>query len=476
VRDLWTNLWHELRRARRQRTLRLSALLLGALLVTGFALEAARYHNERRTQSGLQARVDAEWRNQPDRHPHRASHFGTYAFRPPGPLGFFDPGIESHSGTLTFLEPHQRNLPAFSDAAESSELLRFGRPSVAFVLQVLVPLLLFCTTFSSVAGEREAGTWQLSLSQGVRARSLLLGKALGALAAVCVWLVPLLGASWLAALAGGLARPSWGLLGRSALLAGAYLVYLASCALLGVWLSSLHRRPQTALLSALALWSGLWIILPKMAASLAADGVPAPSRAELESSIARAVRGHGDSHDPNNAHFADLKATTLARHGVDSIEELPVNYAGIVMTEGERISSEEFDAHHEQLTAAYAEQNARALELGLFVPLLALRSFSMSLAGTDVPHIARFDADVEKYRYRFIQQLNALHTSEIRWKDDKAQRVSSSEWSRFEAFRPQSPGVRWALRHVSRPLAALVIWLCLALLALLLSARRSLES
>jgi ABC-2 type transport system permease protein len=473
---LWTSLWHEWLRARRQRTLRLSVLLLGALLVTGFALEAARYHGERRAQEVLQARVDAEWRDQPDRHPHRASHFGTYAFRPPGPLGFFDPGIESHWGTLTFLEPHQRNLPAFSDAAESSELLSFGRPSVAFVLQVLVPLLLLGMTFSSVAGERETGTWLLSLSQGASARSLLVGKALGALAAVCVWLVPLLGAGWVVALALGLAEPSWDTLARSALLAGAYLMYLGACALLGVWLSSLHRRPQTALLNAIALWIGFWIVLPQIAASLAADSLPAPSRAELESNIARAVRSHGDSHDPNNAHFAELRTSTLARHGVESIEKLPVNYAGIVMAEAERISSEAFNVFHRGLAAAHAAQNVRALELGLFTPLLALRAFSMAMAGTDSHHIARFDADVEAYRYRFIQQLNELHTTKIHWENDKAQRVSRAEWSRFDGFDPRPPSVGWALGHVVTPLAALGIWVCLALAFLLFSARRSLES
>lgn len=474
--DLWTSLRHELRRARRQRTQRLSALLLAALLVTGFALEAVRYNGERQLQAALQARVDGEWHNQPDRHPHRASHFGTYALRPPGPLGFFDPGIESHAGTLTFLEPHQRNLPAFSDAGESSELLRFGRPSVAFVLQVLLPLLLFCTTFASVAGEREAGTWLLSLSQGASVRSLLVGKAFGALAAVCVWLVPLLAACWAAALLVGLAEPSWDTLGRSALLGAAYLVYLGVCALVGVWLSSLHRRPQTALLSALALWIGLWIILPQVSAALAADSVPAPSRVELESSIARVVRSHGDSHDPNNAHFAELRAATLAQHGVGSVEELPVNYAGIVMAESERISSESFNTFHERLAEVHAAQNERALELGLFTPLLALRAVSMAMAGTDAHHIARFDADVEAYRYGFIQQLNELHATKIHWENDKAQRVSRSEWRRFDGFDHAPPGVGWALGHVLVPGAALGVWAGLALFALLFSARRSLES
>jgi len=476
VTELWASLRHQLLRARRQRTLRLSALLLGALLVTGFALEAARYHVERRAQTALQERVDAEWREQPDRHPHRASHFGTFVFRPPGPLGFLDPGIESFSGSMTFLEPHQRNLPAFSDAAESSELLRFGRPSVAFVLQILVPLLLFCSTFASVAGEREAGTWQLSLSQGASARGLLLGKALGALAAVGIWLLPLVAAGSAAAVAVGLAEPSWDTLGRWALLGGAYALYLGTCAVAGVWLSSLHRRPQTALLSTIALWIGLWIILPQLAASLAADSLPAPSRAELESSIARAVRSHGDSHDPNNPHFSLLRSATLARYGVESVEQLPVNYAGVVMAEGERISSEAFNSFHEGLAAAHSAQNVRALELGLFTPLLALRSFSMAMAGTDSQHIARFDTDVEAYRYGFIQRLNELHATKIHFENDKAERVSRSEWSRFDRFEPEPPGVGWALGHVVVPMVALGVWAALAMLALLFSARRSLES
>jgi ABC-2 type transport system permease protein len=474
--SVWVGIRHELLRARRHRSSRLPAVLLAALLVTGFVLEAARYQSERRAQAALQTRVDAEWKNQPDRHPHRASHFGTYVFRPPGPLGFFDPGLESHSGTLTFLEPHQRNLPAFSEAAESSELLRFGRPSAAFVLQALVPLLLFCMTFASVAGEREGGTWLLSLSQGGSIHTLLFGKALAALASVSLWLVPLMASGWAAALAAGLVEPSWDSFGRSGLLAGVYLVYLGSCALLGVGLSALHRRPQTALLSALGLWIGLWVVLPQVAASVAADSLPAPSRTELETRIARAVRSHGDSHDPNNAFFAGLSAATLRRHGVARIEELPINYAGLVMTEAERISSQEFNAFHEELARVHAAQNRRTLELGLFAPLLAMRAFSMAMAGTDAHHVAQFDAQVEAYRYRFVQQLNELHTTKIRHEDDRSQRLDRSEWGKFEGFEPEPPGVRWALRHVVAPVLALAAWAALALLVLLSTTRRGLES
>ncbi len=459
---LWLSARHEWRRAARRRTLLLSSLLLGALLVLGFALEGVQHLAERRQRAVLQARVDEEWREQPSRHPHRAAHFGSFAFRPPGALAFFDPGLESHSGTVTFLEPHQRNLSGFSPATESSELLRFGRPSAAFILQVLVPLLLFCMTFSSVAGERESGTWAASLALGVRARALVFGKALGALAAVCSWLVPVLAFGSVAALAMGLVELSADTLVRGALLSLSYSLYLGCCALLGVLVSSLHRQAQPALITSIALWISLWLVLPRLATAAATELHPAPSRAELEASIARAARELGDSHDPNNPHFADLKQRTLEQYGVTRVEDLPVNYAGVVMTEGERVSSAVFADFHDRLRASYAAQNALTLRAGLYTPLVAIRTLSMALAGTDGHHLARFEADVEAHRYGFVQRLNELHTREIHSENDKAQRVHASTWAGFASFSFERPNAAFALANVSAAALALPLWLALA--------------
>jgi hypothetical protein len=58
----------------------------------------------------------------------------------------------------------------------------------------------------------------------------------------------------------------------------------------------------------------------------------------------------------------------------------------------------------------------------------------------------------------------------------EAQRVGREEWSRFDGFDPQPPSVGRAPGHVVTPLAALGIWVCIALAFLLFSSRRSLES
>lgn len=463
----------ELIRALRSRTFWAGALVLGVLLVVAFVLEAVRHGHLQHEASVLQAQVHQSWLAQPDRHPHRVAHYGQYALRQPGPLGFLDPGLESFAGAAVFLEPHQRNFLLFSEATQSSELSRFGTISPAFVLQVLLPLLVFCITFGSVAAEREGGLWSLQLSQGVSSSVLLLGKIVGALLQVAAWVLPgsLIGIGLSVAL--GAVRWSPDTILRFVSLAAAYAVYVAGCVTLGVLVSAVHRRARGALLSLLALWVAVWIITPRLATEAARRIQPAPQRAELEVAIAHAARALGDSHDPDNLHFQELRARTLAQHGVSRIEDLPVNYGGVVMRDAEHVSAALYNDFFSRLFASHREQGELALQLGAFSPLMALRSLSMALAGTDGHHLVHFEEQAEAHRYRFIQELNHLHTTKIHWHDDRSQRVERSEWQRFESFVHRLPDVDWALARATTPLAALTGWALLLWAAFVWCSRRA---
>lgn len=472
MRALWTAARHEAIHSFRNRTFRIVAALVAALLAVAFLLEAARHTGEARQRAALQELVHRQWVEQPGRHPHRAAHYGSFAFRPPGPLGFFDPGLESFAGISIFLEPHQRNALSFSEAAQSSELARLGTPSAAFVLQVLLPLLLFCMTFASVAGERESGTWALAVSQGADARVLIAGKALGALLAVALWLAPLLALAFAGALLAGVLDASRDTLLRAGLLAGGYAVYLAACTALGVLVSALHRRAQGALLTLLGLWIALWIVVPRLATQAASRLHPTPSRAQIELDLAHAIRDLGDSHDPNNPRFQELQRRTLAEHGVSRVEDLPVNYGGIVMREGEKLSTAVFNDYYARLFEAHRAQDGLALRAGLFTPLLAIRSLSMGLAGTDAHHLVDFEEQAEAHRYAFIQRLNHLHITKIRWHDDKAQRLDAAEWRAFSPFEPRRPSAGWALSRVAPAGLAVIAWAAALSLAVALFPRR----
>lgn len=109
----------------------------------------------------------ASWRA-PARHPHRVSHYGYLLFRPRPPLGFFDDGVTPQTGSTVFLEAHRQNSMNFADASQADAPLGFGTLSMALVLQLVVPLVVFMAAAGTVARDRQDGTLALLLAQGAR--------------------------------------------------------------------------------------------------------------------------------------------------------------------------------------------------------------------------------------------------------------------------------------------------------------------
>ena len=61
----------------------------------------------------------------------------------------------------------------------STGLLRFGEVSLAMLLKVIVPLLIFYLGYGSIAKEREEGTLKLLIGQGAPRKEIIFGKWLG---------------------------------------------------------------------------------------------------------------------------------------------------------------------------------------------------------------------------------------------------------------------------------------------------------
>src|SRR5690606_16793919 len=163
-------------------------LLVLYAAVTGYQAYTAQ--NAMRQQFQQQARQS--WEANPDKHPHRMAHFGTFAFRQKHPLSMFDYGMESYTGNALFLEAHKQNTVNFSEAGFSTGLLRFGEISLSMLIQVVLPLILFFLGFSTVAQQRENGTLKILLSQGPGFRPVIWGNSLGLFLLSMLFLVPAL--------------------------------------------------------------------------------------------------------------------------------------------------------------------------------------------------------------------------------------------------------------------------------------------
>ena len=163
-------------------------LFIGLLLVFAAFTGWMNFKNQSEMKAKYQEQSRKDWLSNPNKHPHRMAHYGNFAFRSKAPLSVFDFGMESFFGNSIYLEAHKQNTTNFSEAGFSTGLLRFGEISIAMILQVLLPLLIFFLGFSSIASERENGTLKILLSQGLSWKQLILGKSYGLISVIMTFL------------------------------------------------------------------------------------------------------------------------------------------------------------------------------------------------------------------------------------------------------------------------------------------------
>lgn len=452
-----------------QHHLRNRGLPLACVCVTTLLLLAAFMSQRKQAQlnaqrAEYQQRVRTQWLEQPDRHPHRASHYGYLAFRPQAPLSFFDPGVESFAGTSIFLEAHRQNTANFSEARQASGMLRFGELSPALVLQLFAPLALFFLGFATITGERESGTLPMLFAQGVTWRELLLGKTLGLVVAGLIVTAP---GAFGVALWWLFTNDAWpsATLWRALILAGVYGAYLLTLALLAVLVSAWHTSSRGALTSLLIWWIVFCVVVPRAAQMLGTALAPTPVKAEFDARLENDLAREGDSHNPDDPHFAALRANLLKQYSVADVKDLPFNYGAFVMYEAEKISSDIFRRHYGALLDTFRCQNRVSEWAALLNPYLAIRTLSMALSGSDLAHYTDFQWQAEAFRFDLVQRLNQLHMEEIKFENDRAQRLGHAIWQRFPDFQYQAPSLRWTLGQQGLVLAGMLGWSLLVLVA-----------
>lgn len=420
----------EWRLMRRNRVAMLGLIMLLALAAVSVLTAMAQRDASDALRASFQQQADAAFDGAPARHPHRMVHYGHFVFRPLTPLAAFDPGVDAFTGNTIYLEGHRQNSANFGDVRQSSLLVRFGQLTPAFVLQSLAPLMLIFLGFGSIAGERQQGTLKQLFAHGAQARSVLAGKALSLSVVAGLMLLPaLLALLWLA-----VTRDA-PLLPVLALVCG-HAAYLGIWVLLVVLVSACVGHARTALMALFGLWALTVILLPRIAPDIALGAHPLKTRLETDIKIAAELHKIGDSHNPDDPFYAQFKARVLQEYGVQRVEDLPVNYRGLLAVEGEKLTSRLFDDYASRQFAAQRKQSALTDAFGVLSPAIAVRRLSMAAAGTDLEGHRRFLEQSEAYRFRIVQQLNQLQATAITYEDD-GKRNSGPEAARRVRIDPQ---------------------------------------
>jgi ABC-2 type transport system permease protein len=444
------------------------ALLITALLIATTALTTLRMQSETAKRTQHQAKAETAFLSKPDRHPHRMVHYGHYVFRTPAPLALFDPGLDSVTGQSIFLEGHRQNTAMFAASDASADLGGLSWLSPAMVYQLFAPLLVILLGHGLVAREREAATLATLLAQGTSGRVLLAGKALALFSFVVVLLIPLVLGAGFAVLNGEQ------LLAAGALLI-AYLLYLVIWGALALLASAFISNRAAVLATLATLWIALTLVLPAVAVSSAANAAPMAGKLEDDLAMLTELRKLGDGHNANDPAFAQLRADLLAKHGVQRVEDLPVNLRGVVAQASEQKLTDTLNRYAQARMAAETQQALALSVHGWLTPLLAVADASRAVSGTDLAHYHRFLREAEDLRYAFVQRLNQIHAEKLTYADDirrssdteaeRRTRVDAANWQLLERFRfqPDAAGIR--IQQARTQWLMLGLWCALLMMA-----------
>lgn len=406
--------------------------------------------------------VREQWEHRPAKHPHRMAHYGYLVFRMGHPLSIFDNGLDEYLGNVIFLEAHKQNSANLSEAGSSGILVRFGAFSSAFILQCLVPLIILFLGFGLIAKEREDATLKILNTQGASGRTIVWGKVLGLWQFSLLFLIPVLPVVFVAAVISE--AVVWtDIVFRILGILPAYMVYYFFISSLTVWISAHSKTASSALVSLIGCWLVLVIFLPKGIQFAAQNFYPTPSRIAFETILEKDVLKAGDSHNPDDPHFKKIKDSLLAHYKVSTTNELPFNYSGFVMKEGEEISSKIYNKHQNELEETYHKQQLFSDFSSFMDPLMAVKNFSMIASGTDFYSYTEFQKQAEEYRYQMAQKLNDLQIEKIsNVKSEKGGPpaiIEGDNWKKFPDFTYQYTSFSKSISEQWIPVVALLFWL-----------------
>lgn len=441
-------------------------LIMFSILVYVTVVGVYKFEDEHHIREHHQEKARDSWEDNPDKHPHRMAHFGTFAFRQQHPLSIINSGINSFTGNAIFLEAHKQNTANFSEASLTSSMIRFGNLNLAVIIQLLIPLLLFFIGYNAIVGEKENSTLKVMYLQGANFPTIFTGKLIGLFYVGLLFIIPALLMMWCIFLVDDIML-TFDIILRILTLQIAYIVFIAIICFITIFISAISKNSNKALLSLLGIWLLFFIVIPKTGQVVGNYLYPNLSKIAFKAAIEEEVSKKGDSHNAKDPYFNRIKDSILNVHNVSSVNELPFNYQGFLMQKGEEQSATTYKKHHNNLIKTYEKQNSITTILSVINPYLAIKNIAMGIAGSDFDNYVSFLNQAEDYRYKQSQYLNQLQMKYIsnsaKSSEGKVHVVNKDLWKSFPDFTYNYPTLFNVLSNQVLAIIGMILWLIIAL-------------
>ena len=408
--------------------------------------------NQKQSQSDAQKHVRKQWENLEAMNPHRAAHYGSFAFKPLNTLNAMDGGINDITGNVLQLEGHVQNEIIYSEASQALSVSKFGKLKSSLILQYVIPLFLIFLSFGSMSKEKETQRIKLLILQGASIDKLVNAKS------ISVWIYGLLLLIVTVTIQSIFGSTNPEIFKRLAYILLSYGLYYFIITSLSTYLSAILKDKTSALSSILAIWILWTIFLPKIWGNTVEKVHVLPDRKTFKEDM-RAERNQGiDGHNPYDKRREELKNKYLAEYQVDSLSQLPINFDGIVMQADEEYGNLVWDKHFGSNYSIMQKQKSLYQFSGLLNPFASLQSASMGFCGTDMIHHLDFLKKAEDYRRVLIKALNDKHAYGGSKTGDWKWTVDSEFFKSVQGFTYETPRISNHLNHYLIDLLFLFFW------------------
>ena len=408
--------------------------------------------NQKQSQSDAQKHVRKQWENLEAMNPHRAAHYGSFAFKPLNILNAMDGGINDITGNVLQLEGHVQNEVIYSEASQALSVSKFGKLKSSLILQYVIPLFLIFLSFGSMSKEKETQRIKLLILQGASIDKLVNAKS------ISVWIYGLFLLIVTVTVQSIFGSTNPEIFKRLAYILLSYGLYYFIITSLSTYLSATLKDKTSALSSLLAIWILWTIFLPKIWGNAVEKIHVLPDRKTFKEDM-RAERNQGiDGHNPYDKRREELKNKYLAEYQVDSLSQLPINFDGIVMQADEEYGNLVWDKHFGSNYSIMQKQKSLYQFSGLLNPFASLQSASMGFCGTDMIHHLDFLKKAEDYRRVLIKALNDKHAYGGSKTGDWKWTVDSEFFKSVQGFTYETPRISNHLNHYLIDLLFLFFW------------------
>ena len=459
---------HELLRFQRKGSVKVLFMSVLLLSVSSVVLSYRDYQLavDQYNSNVVQARVN--WENQAEKDPHDAAHDGTYVIKPIYPLSILDKGIRPYAGQVVHLGAHKRNQSTINESKDRSGMFRFGELTPDFVLIYVFPLLLIFLGYNTFTEEKERQTIRLLLVQGTTFQKLSIGKWLALLIQMLVLLFFFILVAFLCyKLLDNEVQVEWLEWGGLVLI---YLLYFMVFISLIVMVSGRAKTSGSSLTILLAIWIFVTLIVPKVSTTLSSSLYPFPSLQNFVNDIIDDQKKGLNGHNFWNDAAQEFQKEVLEEYGVSTVEELPVEYSGLLLAEGEKYESEVYTKHFDLLQEQYRKQRSVYRSCGIVSPMLPVRFVSMALTRTDYGFLWHFEDEAERYRVELNTALNMNIAENAKGIDEY--KADTSLWSSIPTFNYQwQSGKELILNHFIEYCISLS-WAVLSFLMMLFGNRK----